>query len=466
LLSRYTTESIFQVTWATGCETPPTEAVAALAYAADLWSTFIASPVSITVSACWTSSPPCGGLACGDTTQYVRNFDRAPMVDTYYPVALAQALTGVDLMPSGFDIAIHFQAGADWSYGTVTPAPSGVDFVSVAMHELGHGLGFTGHMYEDYNVGFCGDGPYGFLYPCPTAYDRLVVDSQGVPLLSYMGTDQFTLATRLKSDANQGGPNATARHGARVKLYTPAVWDHGSSLSHLDPGTFSGGENTLMLPTYQNGTRHPGPVTLAILQDIGWRRADGAPNLIPSGPMAVGAGQAVTFTSALDWAGYNDQTITYTWQARGGTVLTRTAQTLSEAVTLSWPAPGLGSFTATATVSDITASAIRLLLVFDVAVNGPAQGDTLMPYTFNATVAGASGALPVSYHWTATDLASASHPDLGTSDAMTFTWTTPGTKTVTVTATIDGETAQAAHTIQIGGVALDHFVFLPLVQRP
>ena len=87
----------FNISWQTDCATPPVGAVTALEYAAGIWETLISSTVPIEVSACWTATLPCAGIACGDTTALLRNFNQAPLVDTYYPSALANALAGVDL---------------------------------------------------------------------------------------------------------------------------------------------------------------------------------------------------------------------------------------------------------------------------------------------------------------------------------------------------------------------------------
>ena len=160
------------------------------------------------------------------------------MGETSYPIALANAFSGKDLDPVRADMTMQFRSDVLWSFATTTTRLTGPtsdeDFVAVALHEIAHGLGFEGNMYESYNVGFCGDGPIGFLYPCPTPYDRFVVDSTGVPLLDYRSPDPRELGTRLKSDANFGGPNTVAANGGTAaKLYTPNIWER-SSLSHLD----------------------------------------------------------------------------------------------------------------------------------------------------------------------------------------------------------------------------------------
>ena len=360
------TGAVFYITWQTSCETPPAGAVTALDYAAGLWGALISSTVPIEVSACWTSALSCSGdaLACGGPTRYLSNSPNTPLVDTFYPAALANALSGDDRDPNGADISLHFWAGADWSFATTTPAPTGADFVSVALHELAHGLGFTGNMYESFGVGFCGNGPYGYLYPCPTPYDWFAVDSEGIALLSYLTPDPRELGTRLESDANFGGPSAIAANdGAAAKLHTPATWVQGSSLSHLDPATFQAGENRLMTPSYSDAVRHPGPVTLAILQDMGWLRADGSPNATTSGPPVVTVRHDAVFETALDWIVHTGQAITYTWTVADRDVITHTARGVTDSATLSWTVPGLKTVAVTAVVSGTSASATRSLRV-------------------------------------------------------------------------------------------------------
>ena len=361
-------ESAFNVSWSEGCETPPDGAVTALDYATDIWGAVISSPVAIEVSACWTSSPNCTGIACGDTTTHVRNFSMAPLVDTFYPIALANALAGQDLEPARPDMTLQFRAGVDWSFATDVPQPGGTDFVAVALHELCHGLGFTGNMYESYNIGFCGNGPF-YWYLCPTAYDRFAVDGEGVQLLGYLEPDPRVLGTKLESDANFGGPNAVASNGGeRVKLYTPAVWDQGSSLSHLDPDTVGSGANALMIPTYSGALRSPGPLARAMLQDMGWPQASDAPYITTSGPRVVPVGQNAVFTGTLLWAGNSGQEMTYTWIATGKEDILHPGLGASDTITLSWSTPGIKTVAVTATGGGVSTSATRSARVEKVVI--------------------------------------------------------------------------------------------------
>ncbi len=404
-------------------------------------------------------------------TQYIRNFSGAPLIGTAYPIALANALNGSDLYPALGDMTLQFKSDTTWSF-VLTPthltAPvAGEDFVAVALHELAHGLGFVGNMYADYNIGFCGDGPVGFLYPCPTVYDWFVVDGEGVALLDYHPAQLDVLGARLQSDANFGGPNTVAANGGTAaKLYTPGTWQVGSSLSHLDLTTYEYSLNRLMTPSYGGNTRHPGPVTLAIFQDMGWLRADGVPNVVTSGPRIVGAGSATPFTGTLLWSGYTSQPITYTWTPAGQDPLVRPDLADSDTVTLTWDTPGEKAITLTATDGDASASSMRAALVYNVSANGLTQGDTNHAYTFNANVLPEITSYPITYTWEATDKAAIVHANVyQTNDSAAFTWPMPGTKTITVTAAIAGAVTYDIHEIMIEGLVLDKHIFLPLVLR-
>jgi hypothetical protein len=82
------------------------------------------------------------------------------------------------------------------------------------------------------------------------------------------------------------GANAREENGGvPPRLYTPAVWQQGSSYSHLDYATFNDTENQLMVWALSSGesAHSPGPIALGILRDLGW-----ATNEVPSAP-TIGA---------------------------------------------------------------------------------------------------------------------------------------------------------------------------------
>lgn len=436
-------------TWSDACETPPEAAVNTLTEAAELWGTWISSTVPIEAEACWTSdiSIP-GAEGTGRPATYVYNPAGAPLLNTYYPVALANALRGVK--GDGPEIMLEFNANQDLSLAT-------------ALHEIGHGLGFIGHMTVESNMGFCGDSYAS--YWCPSAYDRFAIDSDGVLLLDLQTPDPRVLADRLTRDANFSGPNTKAANGGTAaKLYTPSDWNSYSSLSHLDRDTFQYTENALMTPSAAGS--HPGPVGLAILQDMGWLRVDGVPNVVTSGPQITGVDQATAFDGELVWSGYADQAITYTWTADDQSPITHTGPTTMDSASFAWTTPGRRRTNLTATDGAAAASATREVLVYAVGVDGPTQVDTSEAATFTASVTPEIWTHPITYTWEATDQMPITHVERHAfDDSAIFTWHSGGAKTVTVTAHIGPVAIESIRTIHIEESVLDKQNFLPLVLR-
>ena len=130
------------------------QAQAAFQYAVDLWRAELASPVPVIINA---SFEPLGTGVLGSAGAggIISDFPGAPVAGTWYPIALANQLAGVDLDPSGPDINARFGSTFNWYFGTDGAAPTGTfDFVTVVMHELGHGLGLLGSG----NVSAAGEG--------------------------------------------------------------------------------------------------------------------------------------------------------------------------------------------------------------------------------------------------------------------------------------------------------------------
>ena len=94
-----------------------------------------------------------------------------------------------------------------------------------------------------------------------------------------------------------------------------------------------------------------------------------------------------------------------------------------------------------------------------VTLTGPTQGRINTGYTFTATVSPASTTPPLTYTWQASEHATVIHTaDLD--DTMPFTWTTGGTKAITVTVQNDGGNQTGTLTI-----TLQSRVYLPLVLK-
>lgn len=268
----------------------PPEFVTAFDHAASIWADILVSPVPIKVN---VSFFPLGANALGITfPNGRRDFPNAPVANTWYASALANSIAGNELNPGENDIDIYFSNGANWYTDTTgVPAANQHDFVSVALHELGHGLGFVGLAKK---VG--AEGSFGLLqqsdfapltttFPWPQLdtlpgiFDRFIqaptlemlvdVPNPSAPLGSF-----FTC-----NNLNWNGPYALAASGgAEVRIYAPGVFALGSSCVHLNESTYPvNNPNELMTPFNSAGdvNHWPGPICLGILQDIGWTLAPG-----------------------------------------------------------------------------------------------------------------------------------------------------------------------------------------------
>jgi hypothetical protein len=246
------------------CQDFPAQAQAAYQYAVSIWGSFLTSAVPIRISACWTSM---GTSVLGSSGPNLDpSFPNQPYSNTYYPFALADALAGADQFPSYFDIVSRFNSSfSGWYFGTDGATPSNKwDFSSVVLHEIGHGLGFSGSMRSN-----SGSLTYGSP---PTIYDRFTQNAAGTPLLN-LPNGGSELASALTGGAYFAGPYATAANGgSRIPLYTPSTWQQGSSYSHVAE-SFNGTANALMTFSLSNHevVHNPGPVALCILADIGWQ---------------------------------------------------------------------------------------------------------------------------------------------------------------------------------------------------
>lgn len=244
-------------------------AQAAFQYAIDIWASLITSPVVITVDAQFTGLDP-GVLGSAGPNTIHQNFVGAPAANTYYPQALANSLAGFDLSAQA-DINASFSNTFGFYFGTDgNPGPGEYDFVTVVLHELGHGLGFIGGAYVDaglgYNDGF-GNGP-------PLIYDLFVQNGGGAGIQSFPN-GSVALANELQgNNLFWNGASGTASNGGfNPPMYAPNPWDAGSSYSHLNEASYpAGNANSLMTPAIgaTEVIHSPGDVTLGIFEDMGW----------------------------------------------------------------------------------------------------------------------------------------------------------------------------------------------------
>lgn len=252
------------------------EAQAAFQFAVDIWQSQITSNVPIEVQASFEALPS-GVLGSAGAGSLRRNWSNAPLPNTWYPIALANKIAGEDLRPDRHDITARFSSVRDdWYFGTDgnTPADK-IDFVSVVLHEIGHGLGFSGSATVSAGEGSLGGD--GLLY----VYDTFVKNGAGTAITSYSNPSEALGAQLQGGDLFfDGSTTNAANNGSPPELYAPNPFRQGSSFSHLDEEIFApGNPNSLMSPSIGSGEaiHDPGPITRAMFTDMGWTTSSGLP---------------------------------------------------------------------------------------------------------------------------------------------------------------------------------------------
>lgn len=243
------------------------EAQASFAEAVAIWESLITSPVPIRVAAVW-SNLPAGVLGAAGPGYWISNFKGAPNLNVYYPGALAEKLAGSEQgSPEDYEIIAQFNSSADWYFpATGFPAAGQHDFITVVLHELGHGLGFTSTYEMQGSFGSLGSFTEGIPFP----FDLAIETGVGQNLFQAFNSPSGGLGTALTSEDLFFVDGILALD---ARLYAPDTFDDGSSISHLDAGTYpQGTPNALMRPfvNSQEVNHDPGPIVNSIFAQMGW----------------------------------------------------------------------------------------------------------------------------------------------------------------------------------------------------
>lgn len=110
--------------------------------AAEIWAARLDSNVPIRIRAQFTALGA-GVLGSAGPVSVVRNFAGAPLANTWYHIALANKLAGVDLNPAADDINANFSTNFNFYLGLDNNHGPQPDLVAVLLHEFAHGLGFS-----------------------------------------------------------------------------------------------------------------------------------------------------------------------------------------------------------------------------------------------------------------------------------------------------------------------------------
>jgi len=260
------------------CSTWPAEAKDAMNYAANIWSQYINSNQPIVIEACWSTQLIGNTLGtAGPVGIYMYDLENG---DTWYPVPLLEHLVDFDFQE--VDIQAVFNANrSDFYYGTDGNVPGNkIDFVTVALHELGHGLGFVGGSNLDNGEGgpecngVDGAGCYGFGYDGnfdPDIYSRQMYAHSDTKLTNIQNpsiTVGDLLTGQIQEGIFAGSDQVVSDYGQPAPLYTPTMYVPGSSYSHWNQAIFP---NELMKPILRFGQAiHDPGLALSLFKDMGW----------------------------------------------------------------------------------------------------------------------------------------------------------------------------------------------------
>ena len=253
------------------------EAQDAFQRAADIWSSLLIATVPIEIAASFGEIDSLG--AAGPAKFF--KFEEVPF---FHPAGLANEIWEGDVDPDEPEIEVTMSDSEDWYYGLDgNPGENQFDFVSVVLHELGHGLGII-DSFRSKEAGSArfgsevADDDSGELYPY--IFDVWILD-RDLNWLTGIGDTpgDFSNPSEELFEALTGiklfwiGEDALEANGGSILLWAPEEFDGGSSVAHLDKDAYPhGNPNELMNPYLPSGMaiHAPGPIVLAMLSDMGW----------------------------------------------------------------------------------------------------------------------------------------------------------------------------------------------------
>jgi hypothetical protein len=225
----------------------------------------------------------------GTTSQIDFGSDPPPgaFPDTFYPIALAEALSGTNLNGAGVEINATFNSDVDgptcfgsksFYYGIEPGGPpsSALAFFPVVLHELGHGLGFSSLSCTD--PGGCDATPQGGFLNAGNVTDvwgRFLATPAGV-LWADMDNAQRVASMTSDPDLVWSGARVTASagdladgtNGGFLRMHAPAAIAPGSSVSHYSTAVTP---DEVMEPIINlSAVVHDPGRAVPLLGDIGW----------------------------------------------------------------------------------------------------------------------------------------------------------------------------------------------------
>jgi len=235
-----------------------------LQQAANIWGSILPSNVTITVEA-YFEALPCnaisGALGSAGPKWVWFDFPGAQYPGTWYSMALADKLAGFNIYPEGGgDIEAYFSSGIGtpgclettyWYYGFDSQEGLGTELLPVAIHELGHGLGFLTFA----------DETNGALYQgLPDVYSRFMLDN-----VTGKHWHDMTDPERVVSAVNAGG---LVWDGPAVTAMVPSLLGKRPQLTVNSPPSIAG-VYSVVAAGFGGNLTHPGVTAQVVWADDG-----------------------------------------------------------------------------------------------------------------------------------------------------------------------------------------------------
>lgn len=259
----------FEVSYGSGF---PSGAKTAFQAAINVWSKVLISRVPIKISANWEEING-NTLASSGSKVVYKNFSKSALKDVWYPVSLAEAISGQNLNGTESDITITINSKINWSYFTDGNFEAfKYDLMTIVLHEIAHGLGFssTFKLNETNNA----QAIWG-LNGLPIIYDLFLLNSSSVLLTNnaIYGNPSTDLKKFLTSGELYFKIDKETAIQNLPQISAPSQFVSGGSISHLDEKRYPKGTiNALMSPSIGAAeiNHFPGEIILKVLNQLGW----------------------------------------------------------------------------------------------------------------------------------------------------------------------------------------------------
>jgi hypothetical protein len=210
----------------------------AFSFAANIWGSTLTSAVDIIINAQFSAlscTATSATLGSAGATNIFRDFTGAPKAGTWYSQALANKIVGAPLNGTNADINANFNVnlgnpgcltGTFWYFGFDNNHGANIDFVTVLLHEMGHGIGF-----QTFTSGSTGNFQGGF----PSIWDWYLYGTATNKLWKDM--------TALERRTSAISVNGLVWNGPYVTSLTPGVLGGLPQVQVSAPASIAGGYN-------------------------------------------------------------------------------------------------------------------------------------------------------------------------------------------------------------------------------